>query len=169
MTAEETLAAIQSGEVDALMRVARASSVTVSKGNERPTDRNFNRALPFAFAGLLLFAILIGGQTLLTQMVEEKSSRVIEVLLSAVSPIEYPSAVRCSTTACRSAANRLDGWSAPDWICRSSVRTERWRLSEPRSSPCLSTRFSRLSRRTDISCRNSCRCFASRCPTHTIN
>jgi len=76
------------GEVDSLMRVARGPSVTVTKENERPTNRNFNRVLPFAFAGLLLFAILIGGQTLLTQTVEEKSSRVIEVLLSAVSPIE---------------------------------------------------------------------------------
>ena len=75
-------------EVDALMRVARAQSVTVTKENERQTDRNFNRVLPFAFAFLLLISIVIGGQTLLTQTVEEKSSRVIEVLLSAVSPIE---------------------------------------------------------------------------------
>jgi ABC-type Na+ efflux pump permease subunit len=40
------------------------------------------------FAGLLVFGIMIGGQTLLTQTVEEKSNRVVEVLLSAVSPIE---------------------------------------------------------------------------------
>jgi ABC-type Na+ efflux pump permease subunit len=44
--------------------------------------------LPFVFAGLLVFGVMIGGQTLLTQTVEEKSNRVIEVLLSAVSPIE---------------------------------------------------------------------------------
>ena len=31
---------------------------------------------------------MIGGQTLLTSTIEEKSSRVIEVLLSAVSPLE---------------------------------------------------------------------------------
>lgn len=75
-------------EVDRLMRVARAPSITVTKDGERQTNRNLNRVLPFVFAGLLLFAILIGGQTLLTQTVEEKSSRVIEVLLSAVSPLE---------------------------------------------------------------------------------
>ena len=40
------------------------------------------------FAGLLVFGVMIGGQTLLTQTVEEKSNRVVEVLLSAVSPIE---------------------------------------------------------------------------------
>ena len=70
------------------MRVRRAASVTVAVGAERRTNLAFNRMLPFAFAGLLVFGVLIGGQTLLTQTVEEKSNRVIEVLLSAVSPIE---------------------------------------------------------------------------------
>lgn len=79
---------LNQGQFDVMMRVGRATSVTVTKDNERRTNQNFNRLLPFVFAGLLLFAILIGGQTLLTQTVEEKSSRVIEVLLSAVSPIE---------------------------------------------------------------------------------
>ena|SRR2546425_3145472 len=45
----------------------------------------------------------------------------------------------------------------------SSVRSARSRLNEPRSSLCLSTRFSRSCRRTDISYRNSCRCFARLC------
>jgi ABC-type Na+ efflux pump permease subunit len=74
--------------VDALFQVPRAKSVTVSKGNERPTVGAFNRVLPFAFVGLLLFSVLMGGQGLVTSTVEEKSSRVIEVLLSAVSPFE---------------------------------------------------------------------------------
>ena len=70
------------------MSVRRAASVTVAVGEERRTNVAFNRFLPFVFAGLLVFGIMIGGQTLLTQTVEEKSSRVIEVLLSAVSPLE---------------------------------------------------------------------------------
>jgi ABC-2 type transport system permease protein len=37
---------------------------------------------------LLLMGVLGGGGQLLTTMVEEKSSRVVEVLLSAVSPME---------------------------------------------------------------------------------
>jgi ABC-2 type transport system permease protein len=74
--------------VEAVMRVQRAPSVTVTLGTDRRTNVGFNRALPFIFAGLLVFGIMIGGQTLLTQTIEEKSSRVIEVLLSAVSPIE---------------------------------------------------------------------------------
>jgi hypothetical protein len=74
--------------VNALVRVNRASSITVSKGAERPTVVGFNRLLPFAFAGLLLFSVLMAGQGLVTSTVEEKTSRVIEVLLSAVSPLE---------------------------------------------------------------------------------
>jgi ABC-2 type transport system permease protein len=75
-------------EVEAVMNVRRAGSVTVAIGVERRTNFAFNQALPFVFAGLLVFGIMIGGQTLLTQTVEEKSNRVIEVLLSAVSPLE---------------------------------------------------------------------------------
>jgi ABC-type Na+ efflux pump permease subunit len=75
-------------QVEAVMRVQRAASVTVATGTERQTNVGFNRFLPYIFAGLLVFGIMIGGQTLLTQVIEEKSSRVVEVLLSAVSPLE---------------------------------------------------------------------------------
>jgi ABC-type Na+ efflux pump permease subunit len=74
--------------LDALLRVQRPPSVTVTRNNEQVTSGVFNRVLPFAFVGLLLFGVLMGGQGLVTSTVEEKSSRVIEVLLSAVSPFE---------------------------------------------------------------------------------
>ena len=76
------------GRIDALIRVDRVPSVTVTKGAERKTVGAFNRALPFVFAGLMVFGIMIGGQSLMTSTIEEKSSRVVEVLLSAVSPME---------------------------------------------------------------------------------
>jgi ABC-2 type transport system permease protein len=75
-------------DLDTLLRVTHAPSVTVTRGNERVTVGVFNRVLPFAFCGLLLFSVLLGSQGLVTSTVEEKSSRVIEVLLSAVSPLE---------------------------------------------------------------------------------
>jgi ABC-2 type transport system permease protein len=74
--------------IDALMRVDRVRSVTVTKDGERQTVGAFNRWLPIVFAGLMLIGIVIGGQALMTSTIEEKSSRVIEVLLSAVSPVE---------------------------------------------------------------------------------
>ena len=74
--------------IDALLRVPRQSSVTVGPDSERETVRGFNRILPFAFMALLLMGIMAGGQTMLTSTIEEKSTRVVEVLLSAVSPME---------------------------------------------------------------------------------
>ena len=52
------------------------------------TSNAFNFILPVAVAFLLFIGVMTGGQSLLTSTVEEKSSRVIEVLLSAVSPME---------------------------------------------------------------------------------
>ena len=53
-------------QVEEIMRVRRATSVTVAAGTERQTNVGFNRFLPFIFVGLLVFGIMIGGQTLLT-------------------------------------------------------------------------------------------------------
>ena len=88
VTARVSARNMDRAQVEAVMRVQRSTSVTVTAGEERRTNVGFNRFLPFIFAGLLVFGIMIGGQTLLTQVIEEKSSRVVEVLLSAVSPLE---------------------------------------------------------------------------------
>ena len=74
--------------LQALMRVGRPESVTVTKDNERRSVTGFNVVLPMVLAGFLVFGVMIGGQTLMTSTIEEKSSRVIEVLLAAVSPFE---------------------------------------------------------------------------------
>lgn len=74
--------------IDALVRIPRVQSVTVTKGDERQTVRAFNVVLPIAVGMLLFMGVMTGGQSLLTSTVEEKSSRVMEVLLSAVSPMQ---------------------------------------------------------------------------------
>jgi ABC-2 type transport system permease protein len=74
--------------IEAIIRVNRVPSVTVTKTNERRTVAGFNMLLPAAFAILLFIGVMTGGQALLTSTVEEKSSRVIEIILSAVSPME---------------------------------------------------------------------------------
>ena len=74
--------------LDALLRVPRQSSTTVGPDSERETVRGLNRILPMVFMGLLLMGIMAGSQTMLTSTIEEKSTRVVEVLLSAVSPME---------------------------------------------------------------------------------
>ena len=74
--------------LDALFQVPRQSATTVGPEDERETVRGFNRLLPLAFMVLLFMGIMAGGQTMLTSTIEEKSTRVVEVLLSAVSPME---------------------------------------------------------------------------------
>ena len=87
VTARLSARRLDAAEVTAMTAVSTRPSVTVGDV-EQPTSRGFNRMVPFVFVGLLVFGVTIGAQTLMTSTVEEKSSRVIEVLLSAVSPLE---------------------------------------------------------------------------------
>jgi ABC-type Na+ efflux pump permease subunit len=75
-------------QLESLVRVARGRSITVTKDNERATVRGINAFLPVFFVVLMFMGVMTGGQSLLTSTVEEKSSRVMEVLLSALSPME---------------------------------------------------------------------------------
>jgi ABC-2 type transport system permease protein len=72
----------------AATRVARPHSVIVAPDGTQQGARGFNRALPIIMGALLFMGVMVGGQALMTSTVEEKSSRVIEVLLAAVSPLE---------------------------------------------------------------------------------
>lgn len=75
-------------DIEAKTRVERPNPVLVTASGEREAQRWLTRALPF-ISGLLLFmGVVAGGQTLMTSTVEEKSSRVVEVLLAAVAPLE---------------------------------------------------------------------------------
>jgi ABC-type Na+ efflux pump permease subunit len=74
--------------LETMMRVPRSSPVVVSGATQQESRRGLNRSLPFIMGGLLFMAVMIGGQTLMTSTVDEKSSRVVEVLLAAVSPFE---------------------------------------------------------------------------------
>jgi ABC-2 type transport system permease protein len=69
-------------------RVARARTVMVSPDGKQQGSPGLNRALPFIMGILLFMGVMIGGQGMMTSTIEEKSSRVVEVLLAAVSPLE---------------------------------------------------------------------------------
>jgi ABC-2 type transport system permease protein len=60
----------------------------VSADGKQQGGQALNRMLPFIMGILLFMGVMIGGQALMTSTVEEKSSRVVEVLLAAVSPLE---------------------------------------------------------------------------------
>lgn len=88
VSARLTAREISVAEVTDMTSVVAGPSVTVGSDIERQTASGFNQAVPLVFAALLVFGVMIGAQTLMTSTVEEKSSRVVEVLLSAVSPFE---------------------------------------------------------------------------------
>lgn len=74
--------------VDALTQVERVRSTTVTQAGESATAPIFNGLLPMGFCILLMISVLSSGQYLLTTTIEEKSSRTMEVILSAVSPMQ---------------------------------------------------------------------------------
>ncbi len=62
-----------------------------TEGQDRVQSRNDNiikMMTPFFFMYLMFLGIFISGQQIISSVIEEKSSRIIEVLLSAVSPFQ---------------------------------------------------------------------------------
>ncbi len=83
-----TAAGYDPDTIDTLTRVPRVRSTTVTEEGEKATNEALRMFLPMAFMMLLMIAVMTGGSYLMTTTIEEKSSRVVEVLLAAVSPKE---------------------------------------------------------------------------------
>ncbi len=79
---------IDKAAIEAVFNMPNSPSVTVTQDEQRKTVPGLNFMIPAAFGILLLLGAMGGGGQLLNSTVEEKSSRVVEVLLSAVSPME---------------------------------------------------------------------------------
>ncbi|GAB4374057.1 MAG: hypothetical protein Kow0062_11650 [Acidobacteriota bacterium] len=86
--ARVALRGLDADELRVLMRVRGERTVTVTDKGERESNEAIKAILPMAFFMLLWIPVITGGQYLMTTTIEEKSSRVVEVLLSAVSPLE---------------------------------------------------------------------------------
>jgi ABC-2 type transport system permease protein len=84
---------LRAGGLDASLvqkatHVQQPRTVVVAPDGRQQAPAGLNRALPFIMGILLFMGVMIGGQALMTSTIEEKSSRVVEVLLAAVSPLE---------------------------------------------------------------------------------
>lgn len=79
---------IDKAEIDVLVNLSRATPKLVSPSGGGTTNARLNRGIPFLLIGFLIFGVMMGAGSLLSTTVEEKFSRVLEVLLSAVSPFE---------------------------------------------------------------------------------
>jgi ABC-2 type transport system permease protein len=72
-------------EVRALVAAPRSEARTLSRTGEKSALGELSTLVPVGFMMLMMIAVFTGGQYLLTTTVEEKSSRVMEILLSATS------------------------------------------------------------------------------------
>ncbi len=78
-------------EISRLTSVRRRAAVEIGETGEKETSKKDEIArflIPVAFMALLMMSVMTSGQQLMTNTIEEKSSRVVEMLLSAVSPME---------------------------------------------------------------------------------
>ena len=82
------VAKLDQKQVDAMTRVRRPTATIVTAAGEQRAQRKFMEFLPFLVGIFIFVGVITGGQTLMTSTVEEKSSRVVEVLLAAVSPFQ---------------------------------------------------------------------------------
>jgi len=74
--------------IQALTSVDAQDTTEVTEDGERTSTSAMSFILPVVMMMLVLGAVFTGGQYLLTTTIEEKSNRVVEVLLSAVSPTQ---------------------------------------------------------------------------------
>ncbi len=88
--ADERVAAanLDGAYLRALLRGSSAKVKAVTEEGEKDTMGPLQILLPIAFMMLLWISVFTAGQYLLYSTIEEKASRVMEVLLSAVSPLQ---------------------------------------------------------------------------------
>jgi len=76
------------GRIRGIMDRPKVTALTVTAEGERKTNDVAALLIPGAFMFFLWISVFTAGQYLLTSTIEEKSNRVMEVLLSAVSPMQ---------------------------------------------------------------------------------
>ena len=79
---------VERSEIRALTSVDADDTKELTEQGERTATSALSFILPVVMMMLVLGAVFTGGQYLLTTTIEEKSNRVVEVLLSAVSPTQ---------------------------------------------------------------------------------
>jgi ABC-2 type transport system permease protein len=83
-----TARGIDANVVDTLTREVPVDSVQLSKSGEQKKGGEANFIIGFIFAGLLIIPSFIYGLETMRGIVQEKSERIVEVLVSSMSPRE---------------------------------------------------------------------------------
>jgi ABC-2 type transport system permease protein len=75
-------------QVDQLLQDAPVEGVQLSRSGERKTGGELNFIVAFLFGAMLILPSLVYGQETMRGIVQEKTDRVVEVLVSSVSPMQ---------------------------------------------------------------------------------
>ena len=78
---------MQPDAIDQLMRDVPSNGVQLSRTGEQKKGSEFNFIIAFLFGALMVLPTLIYGQDIMRGIVQEKSDRVVEVLVSSMAPI----------------------------------------------------------------------------------
>ena len=85
-------ASLNADEATAMLRRPLSNTRSLLEGGqesrEAEGDRKFKQLIPIVFMMLLWVGVIVSAQHLMMSTIEEKSNRVMEVLLSAVSPLQ---------------------------------------------------------------------------------
>ena len=79
---------MQPDAIEQLMRDVPLSGVQLSRSGEQKKGGELNFIVAFLFGALLVLPSLIYGQEIMRGIVQEKSDRVVEVLVSSMSPMD---------------------------------------------------------------------------------
>lgn len=79
---------VKEEEVDAMLADIRFDAVQVSKSGEQKRGGEMNLAVGFVFAALLVIPVFIYGIEIMRGIVQEKTDRVVEVLISSMTATE---------------------------------------------------------------------------------
>jgi ABC-2 type transport system permease protein len=75
-------------EIDALLRDLHVEAVQLTKGGEEKTGGEMNFLAGFVFVLLIFIPVLIYGQEVMRGIIQEKTDRVVEILISSMTPFE---------------------------------------------------------------------------------
>jgi len=74
--------------IDALMRDVPVDSVQITKSGEQKKGGEANFFVGFAFAALLILPSFIYGLEIMRGIIQEKTDRIVEILVSSMSPMQ---------------------------------------------------------------------------------
>lgn len=75
-------------EIEKLLRDLRVEAVQVTKGGEEKRGGEMNFLVAFAFVLLVFLPVILYGQEVMRGIIQEKTDRVVEILISSMTPFE---------------------------------------------------------------------------------